>query len=60
MRGFRRLAGATIAATFILIVLGAVVRSTGSGLACPDWPRCYGLWLPTPDSLAGLGTVDYT
>ena len=60
MRGFRRLAGATIAATFILIVLGAVVRSTGSGLACPDWPRCYGLWLPTPDSLTGLGTVYYT
>ena len=60
MRGFRRLAGATIAATVILIVLGAVVRSTGSGLACPDWPRCYGLWLPTPDSLTGLGTVYYT
>ncbi len=60
MRGFRRLAGTTIAFTLILIVLGAVVRSTGSGLACPDWPRCYGLWLPTPESLAGLGTVDYS
>ncbi len=60
MRGFRRLAGAVITFTFILIVLGAVVRSTGSGLACPDWPRCYGLWLPTPESLAGLGAVDYS
>ncbi len=60
MRGFRRLTGVVIAFTFILIVLGAVVRSTGSGLACPDWPRCYGLWLPTPDSLAGLESVEYS
>lgn len=60
MRGFRRLTGVTIFFTFILIVLGAVVRSTGSGLACPDWPQCYGLWLPTPDSLSGLGGVDYS
>jgi heme A synthase len=60
MRGFRRLAGTTISFTFILIVLGAVVRSTGSGLACPDWPQCYGLWLPTPESLAGLGGVDFS
>ena len=60
MRGFRRLAGLTITFTFILIVLGAVVRSTGSGLACPDWPQCYGLWLPTPETLEGLGAVDYS
>ncbi len=57
MRGFRRLAGAAIVCTFVLIVLGAVVRSTGSGLACPDWPRCYGLWLPTP---AEIGATDYS
>ena len=59
MRGFRRLAGAAIAFTFALIVLGAVVRGTGSGLACPDWPRCYGFWLPTPEALAGVGANDY-
>ena len=59
MRGFRRLTGVAITFTFILIVLGAVVRSTGSGLACPDWPQCYGLWLPTPDNLTKLG-VDYS
>jgi heme A synthase len=29
-----------------LIVLGAVVRSTGSGLACPDWPLCHGRLIP--------------
>jgi len=41
-----RLARATCLAAFGLIVLGGVVRSTGSGLACPDWPLCHGRLLP--------------
>ena len=41
-----RLARATALATFALIVLGAIVRATGSGLACPDWPLCHGRILP--------------
>src|SRR5688572_26756001 len=40
------LARATTLLTFCLIVLGGVVRSTGSGLACPDWPLCHGRLLP--------------
>ena len=31
---------------FGLIVLGSIVRTTGSGLACPDWPLCHGHLLP--------------
>ena len=41
-----RLARGTAVATFALIVLGAIVRATGSGLACPDWPLCHGRILP--------------
>lgn len=41
-----RFARATSLAVFVLIVAGASVTSTGSGLAVPDWPRSYGQWMP--------------
>jgi cytochrome c oxidase assembly protein subunit 15 len=44
--GFQLLSLGTVAAVYILIVLGGVVTSTGSGLACPDWPTCQGALIP--------------
>ncbi|MBI5711152.1 MAG: COX15/CtaA family protein [Candidatus Eisenbacteria bacterium] len=45
-RGASRLGLATTVLMFGLIVIGSVVRTTGSGLACPDWPLCEGRLVP--------------
>ncbi len=54
-RRFTRLAWAAAACTYLLIVLGAVVRVTGSGLGCGEhWPRCHGRWFPPFDDIGTL------
>src|SRR5438094_2579023 len=45
-RGIHRLAAATAAATLVLLFLGGLVTSTGSGLAVPDWPLSFGQVFP--------------
>ena len=45
-RPLRVLAISSTALTFALIGIGALVRATGSGDACPDWPTCFGRWVP--------------
>ena len=53
LSSFQTLALWTTAATYFLIFVGGLVRASGAGLGCPDWPRCFGSWVP-PASAADL------
>src|SRR3954468_4576118 len=46
----RRLAWAALAVLVLIVFSGAGVRLSGSGLGCPDWPRCHGGFTPELDS----------
>jgi len=54
---YQALAVTTVGVTLVLIAIGAVVRTTGSGLGCPDWPLCHGQLLPPPERTA---IIEYT
>ena len=60
MNLFQKFASAALISVLVLMFVGAIVRVTGAGLGCPDWPTCWGCLIPpTSVEQVDLEKIDF-